>query len=267
MRMPFQRKKLTMQDLSRNSLESLLLGSPLAKAREKAVLCEHVRARTETLGTVRLPDPALFAGMPVPVALRWARYFLTTPMPEASGTSGQVEAKCERWFVQETEFPRQTFLLAVASDEGVEAYRSGLFLIVFACGREKAQAIADRALGLWRSHEIMSLRAVIAVLEDAGLSVPDNLLTNLDDLEADGPTPWQYAFRVRSVGADSADKEQVRGHRLLNAEGHPLVVTRRAAPRTAVRSRHLPYGRGRAAPTQGGPRVSDRAGRRTLADP
>jgi len=78
------------------------------------------------------------------------------------------------------------------------------------------------------------------------------------------PPPETMTRRDRCRGRDSD-----AGLALLEGRGED---SRRSAgsdaapPRTAVRSRRFLQGRGRASPTRGGPRVSDRAGRRRDGD-
>ena len=77
-----------MRVLPHKSDKATQVRSPLDRCREDGVLGEGTEMSTDvTVAGLHPPDPALFAGMPAPVALRWARYFLTTPRDRAKAAS------------------------------------------------------------------------------------------------------------------------------------------------------------------------------------
>ena len=77
-----------MRVLPHKSDRATQVSSPLDRCREDGVLGEGTEMGTDvTVAGFHPPDPALFAGMPAPVALRWARYFPTMPRDRAKAAS------------------------------------------------------------------------------------------------------------------------------------------------------------------------------------
>jgi len=109
----------------------------------------------------------------------------------------------EPCMVYEPNWIRRAILIETARAANVDARLCGFHDVILMCPGTKAREIADAACRLWRKFERIQLRALMELLDNSGLRVPEQVIVHLDSVDTDVAIAWRVQPDVQEVSRGS----------------------------------------------------------------